>query len=123
MRLCYATASRRCPRARPAAPRVRARCNIYGTLQRARARSGQQAAAGIDAVQFLGNGDIVGMVSREGEVVPLRTRVKPSLSDGAVEKWLVQVPTLQCARTGAGLVRNCLRCMSPRLELAGSGWR
>ena len=42
-------------------------------------------------MQFVGNGDIVGMVSREGEVVPLKTRIKPSLADGAVEKWLVQV--------------------------------
>lgn len=49
-------------------------------------------AAGIDSMQFVGNGDIVGMVSREGEVVPLKTRIKPSLADGAVEKWLVQVP-------------------------------
>ena len=40
----------------------------------------------------MGNGDLVGMVSREGEVVPLKTRIKPSLADGAVEKWLVQVP-------------------------------
>ena len=44
-------------------------------------------------MQFVGNGDIVGMVSREGEVVPLQTRIKPSLADGAVEKWLVQVPS------------------------------
>ena len=44
-------------------------------------------------MQFVGNGDIVGMVSREGEVVPLKTRIKPSLADGAVEKWLVQVRT------------------------------
>ncbi len=48
-------------------------------------------AAGIDKVQFLGNGDIVAMVSREGEEVALKTRIKPSLADGAVEKWLVQV--------------------------------
>lgn len=31
------------------------------------------------------------MMSVEGEVVPLKTRIKPSEAAGAVEKWLVQV--------------------------------
>lgn len=36
------------------------------------------------------------MVSVEGEVVPLKKRIKPSEAGGAVEKWLVQV----CVRGG-----------------------
>jgi hypothetical protein len=32
-----------------------------------------------------------GMVSVEGELVPLKTRIKPADAHGAVEKWLVQV--------------------------------
>lgn len=36
------------------------------------------------------------MMSVEGEVVPLKKRIKPSEAGGAVEKWLVQVrQTLQ----------------------------
>jgi dynein heavy chain len=31
------------------------------------------------------------MVSVEGELIPLKTRIKPSQANGAVEKWLVQV--------------------------------
>ena len=31
------------------------------------------------------------MVSAEGELVPLKTRIKPSTVGGAVEKWLIQV--------------------------------
>ena len=31
------------------------------------------------------------MISIEGELVPLKTRIKPSQANGAVEKWLVQV--------------------------------
>ena len=31
------------------------------------------------------------MVSAEGELVPLKTRIKPSAVGGAVEKWLIQV--------------------------------
>lgn len=31
------------------------------------------------------------MMSVEGEVVPLKKRIKPSEAGGAVEKWLVQV--------------------------------
>ena len=34
--------------------------------------------AGIDKLQFQPNGDISGMVSAEGELVPLKTRIKPS---------------------------------------------
>ena len=47
--------------------------------------------AGIDKLQFQPNGDISGMVSAEGELVPLKTRIKPSTVGGAVEKWLIQV--------------------------------
>ncbi|KAL3142803.1 hypothetical protein ABBQ38_003102 [Trebouxia sp. C0009 RCD-2024] len=46
---------------------------------------------GIDKLQFQPNGDISGMVSAEGELVPLKTRIKPSTVGGAVEKWLIQV--------------------------------
>ena len=31
------------------------------------------------------------MVSAEGELIPLKTRIKPSAVGGAVEKWLIQV--------------------------------
>lgn len=31
------------------------------------------------------------MVSIEGELVPLATRITPAAANGAVEKWLVQV--------------------------------
>lgn len=31
------------------------------------------------------------MISAEGELVPLKTRIKPSAVGGAVEKWLIQV--------------------------------
>jgi hypothetical protein len=31
------------------------------------------------------------MMSVEGELVPFKTRIKPSEANGAVEKWLVQV--------------------------------
>lgn len=31
------------------------------------------------------------MMSAEGELVPLKARIKPSLVGGAVEKWLIQV--------------------------------
>ena len=48
-------------------------------------------AAGIDKLQFQPNGDISGMVSAEGELVPLKARIKPSTVGGAVEKWLIQV--------------------------------
>lgn len=41
--------------------------------------------------RFEPNGDISGMVSIEGEVVPLVSRIRPSAANGAVEKWLSQV--------------------------------
>lgn len=41
--------------------------------------------------RFEPNTDITGMVSVEGELIPLKTRIKPSQANGAVEKWLVQV--------------------------------
>lgn len=43
------------------------------------------------AVRFQPNTDITAMMSVEGEVVPLKKRIKPSEAGGAVEKWLVQV--------------------------------
>lgn len=49
------------------------------------------------------------MVSAEGELVPLKTRIKPSAVGGAVEKWLIQVLMLAHmsqvpARTASQLV-------------------
>jgi len=41
--------------------------------------------------RFQANTDVTGMLSVEGELVPLKTRIKPSEANGAVEKWLVQV--------------------------------
>ncbi|KIZ03382.1 Dynein heavy chain 3, axonemal [Monoraphidium neglectum] len=46
---------------------------------------------GVDRLRFEANGDISGMVSIEGELVPLATRIRPASANGAVEKWLVQV--------------------------------
>ncbi len=40
------------------------------------------------------------MISVEGELVPLKTRIKPNDANGAVEKWLVQV---RAAWLGLGL--------------------
>lgn len=45
----------------------------------------------IDKLRFEPNTDITGMVSSEGELVPLKTTIKPKDAGGAVEKWLVQV--------------------------------
>lgn len=59
-----------------------------------RIRSSYWNIAGIDKLQFQPNGDISGMVSAEGELVPLKTRIKPSTVGGAVEKWLIQVAML-----------------------------
>jgi hypothetical protein len=41
--------------------------------------------------RFEPGGDISGMVSIEGEVVPLATRIRPAAANGTVEKWLAQV--------------------------------
>ncbi|KAI8468854.1 MAG: dynein heavy chain 8 [Monoraphidium minutum] len=46
---------------------------------------------GIERLRFEPNGDISGMASVEGEVVPLSTHIRPAAANGAVEKWLVQV--------------------------------
>ncbi|GLC47993.1 hypothetical protein PLESTB_000047400 [Pleodorina starrii] len=47
---------------------------------------------GIDKLRFEnGAVDITGMISCEGEVVPLKTKIKPGDANGSVEKWLVQV--------------------------------
>jgi hypothetical protein len=43
------------------------------------------------AHRFQPNTDITAMLSVEGEVVPLKQRIKPSEAGGSVEKWLVQV--------------------------------
>lgn len=45
----------------------------------------------IDKLRFERNADITGMISSEGELVPLKTTIKPKDTGGAVEKWLVQV--------------------------------
>ncbi len=45
------------------------------------------------AVRFEPNCDITGMISVEGELIPLKTKIKPNEANGAVEKWLVQVST------------------------------
>lgn len=41
--------------------------------------------------RFEANGEISGMVSVEGEVVLLTSRIRPAAANGAVEKWLMQV--------------------------------
>lgn len=41
--------------------------------------------------RFQPNTDITAMLSVEGEIVPLKRRIKPSEAGGAVEKWLIQV--------------------------------
>jgi hypothetical protein len=54
-----------------------------------------------------------GMVSVEGELVPLKTRIKPNDANGAVEKWLVQVrrnmhcnASLACTYTRTSILRS-----------------
>jgi hypothetical protein len=42
-------------------------------------------------LRFQPNADITAVMSVEGEVLPLKKRIKPSEAGGAVEKWLVQV--------------------------------
>eukprot|EP00242_Pyramimonas_sp_CCMP2087_P005349 CAMPEP_0198205188 /NCGR_PEP_ID=MMETSP1445-20131203/8681_1 /TAXON_ID=36898 /ORGANISM="Pyramimonas sp., Strain CCMP2087" /LENGTH=1441 /DNA_ID=CAMNT_0043877371 /DNA_START=94 /DNA_END=4415 /DNA_ORIENTATION=+ len=46
---------------------------------------------GINSLRFEPNTDINAMLSVEGEVVPFKTKVEPSKTGGAVEKWLVMV--------------------------------
>lgn len=47
---------------------------------------------GIDTLRFEGPQSIItGMVSVEGEMIPLKSKVKPAEANGSVEKWLVQV--------------------------------
>jgi len=46
---------------------------------------------GINSLRFEANTDINAMLSVEGEVVPFKTKVEPSKTGGAVEKWLVMV--------------------------------
>jgi dynein heavy chain len=52
---------------------------------------------GIDHLQFekdmFGNQDIVGMVSKEEELVNFSTTIHPQDAKGMVEKWLLQVHT------------------------------
>ena len=45
----------------------------------------------IDKLRFEPNTDINGMISTEGELVPLKTKIKPKDANGAVEKWLYEV--------------------------------
>ena len=68
--------------------------------------------AGIDKLQFLPNGDISGMLSAEGELVPLKARIKPSLVGGAVEKWLIQVgfQIVPAMLPGGWISCNCGLC-------------
>lgn len=73
--------------------------------------------AGIDKLQFQPNGDISGMVSAEGELVPLKTRIKPSTVGGAVEKWLIQVPMLACMTC---LLQSQYHCTHTFLCIASS---
>ncbi|EFJ29004.1 inner arm dynein 3-2 [Selaginella moellendorffii] len=46
---------------------------------------------GIDTLRFEHNMDVTGMISAEGEVVPLVEKFNPKAAQGAVEKWLLQV--------------------------------
>lgn len=47
----------------------------------------------IDRLRFEKNTDISGMISSEGELVPLKNNIKPKDANGSVEKWLMQVCT------------------------------
>ena len=40
--------------------------------------------------------DITGLLSVEGEFIPLKTKIKPADANGSVEKWLVQVARAAC---------------------------
>jgi hypothetical protein len=55
-------------------------------------------AAAAAGCRFQPNTDITAMTSVEGEVVPLKKRIKPSAAGGAVEKWLVQVGLCVCTQ-------------------------
>eukprot|EP00884_Botryococcus_braunii_P021648 jgi/Botrbrau1/8167/Bobra.357_2s0013.1 len=46
---------------------------------------------GIHGLQFEAEGNISGLVSAVGEVLPLKTHVWPALAAGGVEKWLIQL--------------------------------
>eukprot|EP00951_Prasinocladus_malaysianus_P022062 scaffold183895_cov39-Prasinocladus_malaysianus.AAC.3 len=46
---------------------------------------------GINVLDFNEKVQITGMVSAEGEKVPMRTMIDPAKSNGAVEMWLIQV--------------------------------
>ncbi|CAD7701708.1 unnamed protein product [Ostreobium quekettii] len=45
----------------------------------------------IDKLRFEPNTDISGMISTEGELVPMKTKIRPKDANGAVEKWLYEV--------------------------------
>lgn len=46
---------------------------------------------GINVLKFNDKINIVGMISAEGENVPLKTVISPAKANGAVEVWLIQV--------------------------------
>ncbi len=48
-------------------------------------------SAGINSLRFEPEGNISGLISAEGEIVPLKSHIWPALAGGAVEKWLTQV--------------------------------
>lgn len=45
---------------------------------------------GISLLQFEHNMDITGLISAEGEIVPLVDKFNPKTAQGSVEKWLLQ---------------------------------
>lgn len=45
----------------------------------------------ISKLRFEPNTNITGMISTEGELIPLKTKIKPKDANGAVEKWLSEV--------------------------------
>ena len=62
-------------------------------------------------LRFEANGDISGMLSVEGELVPLKSRIRPADANGTVEKWLVQVgPAALCVCCRRGRRRLGAAC-------------
>lgn len=64
---------------------------------------------GIDVLRFMPNEDITGMISAEGELIPLKTTIMPGAANGAVEKWLLQ------ARAAPQLLQLLHTCSFGRL--------
>ncbi|CAG5132944.1 unnamed protein product, partial [Candidula unifasciata] len=46
---------------------------------------------GISKLEFTENGEIIGMISAEHEIVPFSSTIYPAKAKGMVEKWLLQV--------------------------------